>query len=97
MMMRYEPHTFIAPNTLMKIQVIGIIGIIPCLCFCVLYPSVWPVKLFKNILEVLHGAVCDQHDGLVTQAALPQGSSLNTHTQANTIYSVLTFGTEEIN
>lgn len=53
-----------------------------CLCvyLCVSYPSLWPVELFKNILEVLHGSVCYQHDGLVTQTALAQRCSLNTHT-----------------
>lgn len=55
-----------------------------CLRMCVSYPSVWPVEIFKNILEVLHGAVCYQHDGLVTQAALAESCSLDAHT--HTIY-----------
>lgn len=51
-----------------------------CLC-AVVYPSFWPIKLFKNVLEVLHGSVCYQHDGLVAQAALAQRCSLRSTKQ----------------
>lgn len=55
-------------------------------CVCVPYPSFWPVELFKNILEILHGSVCYQHDGLVTQAALAQRCSLNTHAHTQSAF-----------
>lgn len=47
------------------------------------HPSLRPVELFKDILEVLHGPVRYQHDGLVTQAALAQRCRLNTHTDTH--------------
>ena len=50
------------------------------------HPAFRPVKLLKDRLKVLHGSVCDQHDGLVTHAALAVHPHLhtNTHIQIQT-------------
>lgn len=37
---------------------------------------IWPVVLFKHSFIILHSSVCDQHDGLVTQASLTGVSEL---------------------
>lgn len=42
------------------------------------YSALRPVKLLKDRLKVLHGSVCDQHDGLVTHAALTVHPRLHT-------------------
>lgn len=38
--------------------------------------TIRPVVLFKHRFIILHRSVCDQHDGLVTQASLPSLSEL---------------------
>lgn len=43
------------------------------------YSALRPVKLLKDGLKVLHGSVCDQHDGLVTHAALTVHPRLQTN------------------
>lgn len=45
------------------------------------HPALRPVELLKDGLKVLHGAVCDQHDGLVTHAALTVRPRLHTNAQ----------------
>ena len=93
------PHTALIKYKLSMLRVcvltahFTVLAVDPaCVCICVSYPSFWPVELFKNILEVLHGSVCYQHDGLVTQAALAQCCNLNTHT----MYLILDICTVEI-
>lgn len=39
---------------------------------------IWPVVFFEHSFIILHCSVCDQHDGLVTQASLTGVSELQT-------------------
>lgn len=63
-----------APTEAVKQAVLTVLWVsqVPCGCVCPCYPSLRPVELFEYVLEVLHGSVRYQHDGLVTQAPLTQ-------------------------
>lgn len=45
------------------------------------HPAIGPVEFLEHRLEVLHGSVSDQHDGLVTHAALAVHPRLQTHAE----------------
>lgn len=72
----------LGPGEAVKQAVLIVLGVSqgPCGGVCVCYPSVRPVELFKDVLEILHGSVCYQHDGLVAQAPLTQRCSLHANT-----------------
>lgn len=54
---------------------IPIIHPLPLLCLweeqIVHYLPLGPIELLEHRLEIFHGSICDEHDGLIAQAALP--------------------------
>lgn len=53
------------------------------------YLPLGPVELLEHRLEIFHGSICDEHDGLIAQAALPIRCGLakrNSHTESVCVY-----------